>query len=340
LPEEVAGATLGDAMSEKDVGAIRVHRTGDSGVMRLEPLRLTAAGEGQVRVEIAACGVNFIDVYFRSGLYPRPLPFVLGLEGAGRVSQVGPAVRDLAEGDRVAWASVPGSYASALLAPASLLVKVPDAVSDQIAAAAMLQGMTAHYLTHGVRRSRPGDVALVHAAAGGVGLLLLQLLSQAGVRAIGTCSSEEKAALARAAGASEVIRYDREDVAERTRALTGGRGVDVVYDSVGRTTFEGSLASLRPRGLLCLYGQSSGVVPPFDLGRLSASGSLFVTRPSLAHYVAERAELEERAGAVLDAVAAGTLDVRIGARFPLSEARAAHDALEGRRTTGKVVLIP
>jgi NADPH2:quinone reductase len=308
--------------------------------MRAVERPVGAPGEGQVHVDVSACGVNFIDVYFRTGLYPRPLPFVAGLEGAGTVRAVGPGVDGFAPGQRVAWSSAPGSYASELLAPAAQLVAVPDGVGTDVAAAAMLQGMTAHYLVHGCRETRPGDCALVHAAAGGVGGLLIQLLKRAGARVIGTCSTEEKAALAREAGADEVIRYDEEDFTERTRALTDGRGVDVVYDSVGASTFEGSLASLRPRGLLCLYGQSSGVVPPFDLGRLNALGSLFVTRPSLAHYTADRAELEARAGDVLSAIARGALRVRIGARFPLEEAAEAHRALEGRRTTGKVLLVP
>jgi NADPH2:quinone reductase len=257
------------------------------------------------------------------------------------VEAVGPGAEGVAEGDRVAWSSVPGSYAEVLIAPADRLVPVPEGVSDEVAAAAMLQGMTAHYLVHGVRETTPGDTALVHAAAGGVGLLLIQILKAARSRVMGTCSTEEKEEeLARQAGADEIVRYTERDFASAAREWTGGRGVDVVYDSVGRTTFEASMKSLRPRGLLCLYGQSSGVVPPFDLNRLNAMGSLFVTRPSLAHYTASRAELEERAGAVLGAIASGNVQVRIGAQFPLEQARDAHDALEGRRTTGKVLLLP
>jgi NADPH2:quinone reductase len=320
--------------------AIVVSAHGGPEVLRVESRDPGAPGPGQVRVAVRAAGVNFIDVYFRTGLYPRPTPFVAGLEGAGRVEAVGSGVAELAPGDRVAWASAPGSYAEHVVAPASQLVKVPDGVSDEVAAAAMLQGMTAHYLTHGVRATRPGDVALVHAAAGGTGLLLVQLLARAGARVIGTCSSAEKEALARRAGCDEVVRYRDADFAAAARAATGGRGVDVVYDSVGATTFDRSLQSLRPRGLLVLFGQSSGPVPPFDLQRLNAGGSLFVTRPSLAHYVATRAELEERAGAVLGAAARGELEVRIGARFPLAEAAAAQRALEGRGTTGKVLLVP
>jgi NADPH2:quinone reductase len=317
--------------------AIQVRETGAPEVLRLEDFALPEPGPGQVRVAVRAAGVNFIDVYFRTGLSPRPLPYVAGLEGAGVVEACGPGVA-LAPGARVAWASVPGSYATHVIAPGAQLVAVPDAVPLDVAAAAMLQGMTAHYLVNGCRSTRPGDVALVHAAAGGVGLLLIQLLGAAGARVIGTCSSAEKEALARGAGAHEVLRYDQQEFADEVRRLTGGRGCDVVYDSVGRATFEGSLRSLRPRGLLVLFGQSSGSVPPFDLGRLNALGSLFVTRPSLAHYTADRAALELRAGEVLGAVAAGKLSVRIGARFPLAEAAAAHRALEGRRTTGKVLL--
>jgi NADPH2:quinone reductase len=283
--------------------------------------------------------VNFIDVYFRTGLYPRPLPYVAGLEGAGVVEAVGEGVA-LRPGDRVALVTAPGSYATHVLAPESQLVAVPEGVALDVAAAAMLQGMTAHYLVNGCRTTRPGDLALVHAAAGGVGLLLIQLLAQAGATVIGTCSSEEKENLAREAGAHHVVRYDRTDFAPEVRRLGDGRGCDVVYDSVGRATFEGSLRCLRPRGLLVLYGQSSGVVPPFELNRLTGLGSLFVTRPSLAHYTADRAELELRAGAVLGAVAAGRLAVRIGARLPLADAAEAHRALEGRRTTGKLLLIP
>jgi NADPH2:quinone reductase len=322
------------------IAAIAVHETGGPEVLRVEERELADPGPGQVRIRTRAAGVNYIDVYFRTGLYARPVPFVAGLEGAGEVESVGPDVRGLSAGDRVAWSSVPGSYASGVLAPAASVVRVPDSVDDRVAAAAMLQGMTAHYLVHGVRETRAGDVALVHAAAGGAGLLLVQMLAAAGATVIGTCSTAEKEQLARAAGAAHVIRYTERDFAPAVRELTNGRGADVVYDSVGRTTFEGSLASLRPRGLLALFGQSSGPVPPFDLGRLNAMGSLFVTRPSLAHYTADRAELELRAGAVFAGIASGALDVRVGAEFPLARAADAHRALEGRATTGKVLLVP
>jgi NADPH2:quinone reductase len=282
--------------------AIRVHRCGSAEVLELAEHDPGAPGPGQVRVRVSAAGVNFIDVYFRTGLYPRPLPYVAGLEGAGRVEAVGADV-ELSPGDRVAWASVPGSYAEAVVAPATSLVRV-----------------------------------LVHAAAGGTGGLLIQMLKAAGARVIGTCSTADKEKQALESGCDRVVRYTRDDFSEAAREETGGRGVDVVYDSVGQATFEGSLACLRPRGLLALFGQSSGPVPPFELTRLSA-GSLFVTRPSLAHYTSSPEELSERASAVLDGVARGSLRVRIGARFPLAEASAAHEALEGRRTTGKVLLL-
>jgi NADPH2:quinone reductase len=320
--------------------AIFVRAIGGPEVLRLEAHDPGEPGPGSVRIRVAAAGVNFIDVYFRTGVYPRPLPYVSGLEGAGVVEGAGAGVTRPAPGERVAWAGVPGSYASHLVAPADRVVTVPDGVSDEVAAAAMLQGMTAHYLVHGCRETRPGDVALVHAAAGGAGLLLVQMLKRAGATVIGTCSTAEKAEIARSAGADDVIRYTEEDFAEGVRRLTDGRGADVVYDSVGQSTFEGSLQSLRPRGLLVLFGQSSGVVPAFDLNRLNTLGSIFVTRPSLAHYTQDRTELEERAEAVLRAIADGSLQIRIGAEFPLSAAADAHRALESRATTGKLLLKP
>lgn len=318
--------------------AIFVARTGGPEVLEARPHEVGAPGPGQARVEVAWAGVNFIDTYQRTGAYPRPLPFVAGLEGAGVVEAVGEGVRGFAPGARVAWASVPGSYASEVLAPAAVLVRVPDAVGLDIAAAAMLQGMTAQYLVHGVRATRAGDTVLAHAAAGGTGQLLVQLLKRAGARVIATCSSEAKVQIARAAGADEVVRYDQVDFSAEARRLTEGRGVDVVYDSVGKTTFDGSLRSLRARGLLVLFGQASGPVPPFDLQRLNQGGGLFVTRPSLAHYTASRAELEERAEFVLSAVEAGWLKVAIDRRLPLAAAADAHRAIEGRETHGKVLL--
>jgi NADPH2:quinone reductase len=318
--------------------AVVVTRTGGPEVLRLEERELPEPGPGQLRVAIAAAGVNYIDVYFRTGLYPRPLPFVAGLEGAGRVEALGAGVTGFRVGDAVAWASVPDSYAAHVNAPAERVVHVPDGVPLKTAAAAMLQGMTAHYLVHGTRTTQQGDVALVHAAAGGAGLLTVQMLAQAGATVIGTCSSDAKAALVREAGAAHVIRYDQTDFAPEVRRLTDGRGVDVVYDSVGKSTFEHSLTCLRPRGLCVLFGQSSGPVPPFDLGRLNALGSLFVTRPSLAHYSAKREELELRAAAVLGAVKTGVLKIRIGGEWPLAQAADAQRALESRATTGKLLL--
>ncbi len=320
--------------------AIFVRETGDADRLSWESLELDEPSAGQVRVSVAAAGVNFIDIYFRSGQYPRPLPFVLGLEGAGVIEALGPEPGEFSLGDRVAWSAVPGSYATALNAPVGSLIKIPDGVDSQVAAASMLQGMTAHYLCRSTFAVAKGDTALVHAAAGGVGLLLIQMLHSIGARVIGTCSTAEKELLAKSAGADHVIRYDECDFAERVSEITAGAGCNVVFDSVGRTTFEGSLASLRPRGMLVLFGQSSGAVPRFDLQQLNQRGSLFVTRPSLAHYVATRAELEDRATDVLGAVASGELDVRIGERFALERAGDAHRALEGRLTTGKVLLVP
>ncbi len=318
--------------------AVFVRETGGPEVLHLDDHDPGDPGPGAVRVRLAAAGVNFIDVYFRTGLYPRPLPFVLGLEGAGVIEALGPEVDEFRVGDRVAWAGVPASYADVVNAPADRVVAVPDKVTDTQAAAVMLQGMTAHYLVHGVRSTRSGDIALVHAAAGGTGLLLVQLLKRAGATVIGTCSTEEKEALVRATGADHVIRYTERDFSAEVRQISGGSGADVVYDSVGRDTFEGSLGCLRPRGLAVLFGQSSGPVPAFDLQQLNQMGSLFVTRPSLAHYTRDRDELRERAGAVLDGVSGGEIEVRIGAEFALADAADAHRALEGRRTTGKLLL--
>ncbi len=318
--------------------AVLIRQTGGPEVLVYEDYDPGPPAAGAVRITVTASGVNFIDVYFRSGLYPSELPSVVGREGAGVVEAVGAGVDRLVAGDRVCWALVPGSYAEVANVPADRLVAIPSGVTDEAAAAVMLQGMTAHYLVHGTRTTGAGDTVLVHAAAGGVGLLLVQMLKQAGARVVGTCSTAEKAAFATAAGADLVIDYTTEDFAEAVNRWTEGRGVDVVYDSVGETTFEGSLRSLRPRGMMVLFGQSSGPVPAFDLNRLNPLGSLFVTRPSLTHYIQDRAELELRAGAVLGAVADGSLHVRIGARFGLADAAEAHRALEARRTAGKIVL--
>lgn len=320
--------------------AIRVATSGGPEVLELVDAEEPAPQPHEVLVEISACGVNFIDTYQRSGLYQMSLPFTPGSEGAGRVTRVGSGVTGFAEGDRVAWAGVAGSYAELVPVPAGSAVKVPDAVDDRTAAAAMLQGMTAHYLVASTHPIRSGDTALVHAAAGGMGLLLTQLITARGGTVIGTTSSDEKDELARGAGAAEVIRYTEADIAEQVREWTGGRGVDVVYDGVGKTTFDASLTSLRPRGTLALFGAASGPVPPVDPQRLNSAGSLFLTRPSLGHHLLSREELEWRSGEIFEAISDGALDIRIGDSYPLGEARRAHEDLEGRRTTGKLLLVP
>ena len=318
--------------------AVLVRQTGGPEVLAYEDYDPGPPGAGAVRIKVSASGVNFIDVYFRTGLYPAELPIVLGREGAGTVEMVGSGVEGLSSGDRVCWAMVPGSYAEIANVPGDKLIIIPSGVPDEAAAAVMLQGMTAHYLVHATRPASAGDTALVHAAAGGVGLLLVQMLRREGVRVVGTCSTSDKAALAQKAGADHVINYVTEDFVDGVAQWTDGRGVDVVYDSVGAVTFEGSLKSLKPRGMMVLFGQSSGPVPPVDLNRLNPLGSLFVTRPSLVHYMRDRAELELRPGAVLNAVADGLLHVQIGRRFPLADAAEAHRVLEGRQTAGKIVL--
>jgi NADPH2:quinone reductase len=307
-------------------------------VLALEDVPVPEPGPGQVRVRLRFAGVNFIDTYQRSGLYPVPLPFSPGSEGAGEVDAVGPEVTDVGPGDRVAYASERGAYAESAVVSAAKLVPVPAGVSLETAAAVMLQGMTAHYLAHDAFRLEPGSAALVHAAAGGVGLLLVQIARLLGARVIGTTSTEEKAEIATRAGAHEVVLYTRESFRERALAFTGGGGVDVVYDSVGRTTFDDSLRSLRPRGMLVSFGQSSGPVPPFDPLLLSQRGSLFLTRPTLAHYTADRAELLRRSGDVMRWIAEGKLDVRIDRILDLADAANAHRLLEGRATAGKVLL--
>jgi len=293
---------------------------------------------GEVLVRVGASGVNFIDIYLREGRYQAPLPFIDGQEGAGVVAEVGRGVTEFKAGDPVAWCGVLGSYAEYVAVPAESLVKVPKELDLRVAAAVMLQGMTAHYLAHSTYKLKTGDTALVHAAAGGVGLLLTQMAAQAGARVIGTVSTKEKEELAREAGAEQVIRYTEADFEADTRRLTGGQGVDVVYDSVGKTTFEKSLKCLRRRGMLVLFGGSSGAVPPFDLIELSKQGSLFVTRPSLKDYLATHDELMWRAGEVLEATQSGRLKVRIEHIYPLADAAQAHSALQGRKTTGKLLL--
>ena len=326
--------------------AIQISETGGPEVMKWTELATPEPGPGEMLVRVEAAGVNFIDVYFRKGIYKMPLPATLGVEAAGVVEKIGPEITGFRSGDRVAWTDragsgrVGGSYATYVVVPAARAVSLPASVEPRMAAAVMLQGMTAHYLTRSTFVLRAGQTCLVHAAAGGVGLLLCQMAKMAGARVIGTVSTEEKAALARVAGADDVILYTKQDFEAEARRLTGGRGVDVVYDSVGKTTFDKSLGSLAPRGMLALFGGSSGPVPPFDPQLLNAKGSLFLTRPSLGHYVATRDELVARAGEVLSWVASGTLKVRIGATFPIREAAEAHRALEGRATTGKLLLLP
>jgi NADPH2:quinone reductase len=320
--------------------AVRVHQFGGPEALSYDEISLPEPGPGEARVKIEAAGVNFIDIYQRTGQYRGQLPLTLGMEAAGVVDAVGPGVSDVKPGDRVAYAMQQGSYAGYAAVPAWKLVPVPDDVDLWQAAAVMLQGMTAHYLTHSTYPLQPGDTALVHAAAGGVGLLLVQLAKRRGTRVIGTVSTEEKARLAREAGADEVILYTRTDFETEVKRLTDGKGVNVVYDSVGKTTFDKSLNCLRPRGYMVLYGQSSGVVPPFDPQVLNAKGSLFLTRPSLGHYVADRTELLGRADDLLRWMAAGELSVRVDQTFPLAETAAAHRYMEGRQTKGKVLLIP
>jgi NADPH:quinone reductase len=297
-------------------------------------------GHGEVLVQVAAAGVNFIDIYHREGRYPLPVPFIPGSEGAGTVREVGPGVTRVQAGDVVAWPLVPGSYAELAVIPESRAVHVPDGISPEVAAAAMVQGLTAHYLTHSTYAVRAGDDTLVHAAAGGMGLLLCQVVKLLGGRVIGTVSTQEKERLAREAGADEIIRYDREEFPQRVKELTGGRGADVVYDGVGASTFEGDLLSLRPRGMLVLYGAASGPVPPFDPQRLQGGGSLFLTRPTLGHYVADRDELLNRAADVFNWIKSGRLTITISQRYPLAQARQAHEDLAARRTTGKLMLVP
>lgn len=320
--------------------AIQIHQTGGPEQLQLVDIPAPEPGPGQVRVKVAAAGVNFIDIYHRSGLYPQPLPFTLGLEVAGTVDAIGEGVSEWAIGDRVGCVTAIGGYAEYALAAADKLVRVPDTVDLETAAAVLLQGMTAHYLTLSTFPLKAGDTCLVHAAAGGVGLLLIQIAKRLGARVIGTVSTEEKAALARAAGADEVVIYTRESFVERVRAFTNGRGVDVVYDSVGASTAEGSLDSLRPRGMFVTFGNASGPVPPISPLTLSSKGSLFMTRPTLFHYIATPEELRWRASDLFAWIGAGELQVRIDRRYPLAEAAEAQIALASRATSGKLLLIP
>lgn len=318
--------------------AVVVHEHGGPDVLRVEQVPVPQPGPGQALVRLEATGVNFIDIYKRTGLYPLKLPATPGEEGAGTVVATGPGVRDVAVGDRVAWASVSGAYAEYAVVPVERLVPVPDTVPLEVAAAVMLQGMTAHYLATSTYSLKQGDRCLVHAAAGGVGLLLVQIAKKRGAMVIGTAGSDEKAKLARDAGADEVIVYTSQDFVQEVRRITEGRGVHVVYDSVGKTTFLPGLDLLVPRGMMVLFGQSSGPVEPIDPQILSRKGSLFLTRPTLASYILTRDELLSRARDLFEWIAAGDLHVRIGANYPLEDVAEAHRALEGRRTTGKVLL--
>ncbi len=320
--------------------AIRIHETGGPEKLRADDIVPPAPRAGELRFRVEAAGVNFIDTYHRSGLYKVELPHTLGQEAAGVVTAVGAGVTEFSVGDRVATARAAGAYAQEALVAAAQAVRIPDDVTSRTAAALMLQGMTAHYLACDTFPLKTGDTALVHAGAGGVGLLLIQIAKRRGARVIATVGTDEKAALARGAGADAVCLYTRENFTEAARAFTGGRGVDVAYDSVGRDTFEGTLGSLRPRGMFVSFGNSSGPVPPFAPLVLSQKGSLFFTRPTLTHYAQTPAELNARAGDLFAWHAAGTLHVRIGATYPLAAAAEAHRALEGRVTTGKVLLLP
>ncbi|HEX3876020.1 MAG TPA: quinone oxidoreductase [Bryobacteraceae bacterium] len=317
---------------------IQVHEVGGPEAMQVVDVPTPKPGPGQALVKIAAAGVNFIDVYFRTGLYKAGAPITLGNEGAGEVAAVGSGVTEVKTGDRVAFAMTRGSYAEFALVPSAMLVKIPDHVDYNTAAAAMLQGMTAHYLTHSTYPLKSGDACLVHAAAGGAGGLIVQMARMLGARVFGTVSTEEKANIARHHGVDEAINYTTQDFELEVRRLTEGKGVDVVYDSVGKTTFEKSLSSLRPRGMLALFGQSSGAVPPFDPSILNTKGSLYLTRPSLAHHLLTRQELEWRAGDVLKWIEEGKLKLRIDHTYPLADAASAHRDLESRRTAGKLLL--
>jgi NADPH2:quinone reductase len=320
--------------------AIQILETGGPEVLELADLPIPQPGPGQVLIRIEATGVNFIEVYFRKGQYKASFPLTPGSEAAGTVEELGPGVQGFKAGDLVASVSVMGSYAEYALVPATQLVKVPAGLSPEKAAAAMLQGMTAHYLAFSTFPLKAGDTALVHAGAGGVGLLLTQMATRIGARVITTASTPAKAELSRGAGASDVILYTEQDFEAEVKRITGGKGVDVVYDSVGKTTFEKSLNCIRPRGLLALFGGSSGPVPPFDLMQLSSKGSLFITRPTMWHYIATREELEKRAGDVLGWAASGKLKLRTEHIYPLADAAQAQTDLESRGTTGKVLLEP
>ncbi len=320
--------------------AIRVQSYGGPEVLTFEEIPAPTPGAGHALVRVEAAGVNFIDVYQRMGTYKIPMPFTLGQEGGGTVSAVGDGVTAVKPGDRVAWTSILGSYAEQAVVPADRLVVLPQGMSTRQGAAIMLQGMTAHYLSHSTYPLKAGDTCIVHAGAGGVGLLLTQIAKLRGARVLTTVSTPEKAALSKAAGADEVVLYTKDDFEAAAKKMTGGAGVQVVYDSVGKTTFDASLHSLAPRGMLVLFGQSSGLVPPVDPQVLAKNGSLFLTRPTIVNYIASVDELRQRAKDVFEWVTAGKLKLRLEHDFPLKDAAEAHRALEGRKTTGKVLLIP
>ncbi|MHA6800422.1 quinone oxidoreductase family protein [Bounagaea algeriensis] len=320
--------------------AIQVREHGGPEVLETAEVTPSEPGPRELLVEVTFAGVNFIDTYQRSGLYPMTLPFTPGVEGAGHVVQAGADVTEFAAGDRVAWAMTPGAYAERAVIPADKAVRVPAGVDDRTAAASLLQGMTAHFLVTSTYPVSTGETALVHAAAGGMGLLLTQLVKAAGGNVIGTVSTDEKERIARDNGADEIIRYTEEDVAAEISSLTDGRGVDVVYDGVGKDTFEASLSSLRPRGVLALFGAASGPVPPIDPQRLNSGGSLFLTRPSLAHHILTRTELQWRAGDLWNRIEEGRLRPQIGPSYPLADSARAHRDLEGRRTSGQLLIQP
>ena len=320
--------------------AIRISQYGGAEVLSFEDVDVADPGEGQVRITVEAAGVNFIDTYHRTGLYPLNLPLTLGLEGAGIVNAVGAGVSDLTEGDRVAWKSVEGSYAEQVVAAAAEVVKIPSDVATKTAAAVMLQGLTSHYLVNSTYPIRDGDTCLVHAAAGGVGLLLVQMAKMRGAQVIGTTSTEEKAALARGAGADDIILYTERDFEAEVLRLTDGQGVEVVYDSVAKATWEKSINCLKPRGYMVFFGNASGPVPPIDPLLLSQRGSIYLTRPTLNSYTQTREEYLQRTREVMGWIQNGELDVRIGEEHPLENTAEAHNRLEGRQTTGKVLLIP
>ncbi len=320
--------------------AIRFHKAGGPEVLQLDDVQVGDPGQGQVRIRHIAIGVNFVDTYQRSGLYPMPLPQVAGNEGAGVVEAVGPGVTDLKAGDRVTYTGLIGSYCESRVVPADRMVKLPQGISEEQAASMLLKGLTVHYLIFSTYAVKKGDTVLWHAAAGGVGLIACQWLKALGVTTIATAGSDEKTALAKAHGADHVINYSKENFVEKVKAITGGKGVPVVYDGVGKATWEGSLDCLRPRGLMVTFGNASGPVAPVNLGILSAKGSLYVTRPTLATYIAARADLVERSNALFDVVKSGKVKIETTGRYKLADAAQAHRDLESRKTTGSVVLVP